>query len=92
MNDQPTGRKDWDYVEFADYEADMRESSEQAVAVITAMKAKTMQLERALMCAILAAGGEIKIYESDLHDLRPIELTTWRNDEDCTLRFTAKRA
>lgn len=31
-------RKDWDYVEFADYAADMKESSDRAVAAIAGIK------------------------------------------------------
>ena len=84
-------RQNFDYVTFADYESDMKESTGQALAAIAAMKQRAERAERTLAAVVLAA-GEIIVSDDMLMDRSKIELTTWRNEVDRTYRFSAKRA
>lgn len=89
----PPGRRDWDYVAFPDYQADMKESTDRAVAVISEMRRRAENAERVLAEVVLAAGGRVSIHDHVVHDLRRnVELTIWRNEANRTLEFEARRA
>jgi hypothetical protein len=84
-------RKDFDYIEFADYQADMRETAEQAAGIISSLKESSDGYKRALAAAVLAAGGEVTVPETHLHSLQEVTLEVWRNPSDDTLTFKARR-
>lgn len=84
-------RENFDYVTFANYESDMKESSDQAVRAINFVKDRAERAEKMLALVVLAAGGEVKIFDQDLTSLRKIELTTWRDDADMSYRLTVSR-
>lgn len=83
-------RRNFDYVTFADYESDIKESTSQALAAIAAMKERAERAERTLAAVVLAA-GEVVVPDHMLMDRSKIELTTWRNEVDRTYRFSASR-
>jgi hypothetical protein len=84
------GQRDFDYVTFADYEADTKELADQASSIITAQKRELDQSKRLIAELIIAAGGEIKIERRNLFaPRRSIEMTTWANCFDDSLTFRA---
>jgi len=83
-------RRNFDYVTFADYESDMKESTDRALAAIAAMKDRAERAEKALAAVVLAA-GEVVVPNEMLIDHGKIELTTWWNEADNTYSFSAKR-
>lgn len=84
-------RQNWDYVSMADYQADMKETAANAVRVIEAMKERAVHAEK-LLARVLLAAGKVSISDFDLHDERPIEMITWRNEADRAFVFDAKRS
>lgn len=85
-------RRDWDYVAFADYQSDMRESASTAAAAIEHLRRRAENAERALAEVVLAAGGKVSIVARDLHDpRRVIETEVWRNEADDTIEIRARR-
>lgn len=85
-------RRDWDFVTMQDYSADMAESAAQAVHIIAQLRQRVQQLERVLAEAVLAAGGEIKVVQRNIHDpTRKIDLVVWCNEADMTLTLCAEQ-
>jgi hypothetical protein len=84
-------RQDWDFVTIADYQADMRETAEQAAGIISSLKESSDGYKRALAAAVLAAGGEVTVPENHLNGLQEVTLEVWRNPSDDTLTFKARR-
>lgn len=54
-------RKDCDYVEFGDYQSDMRDQASVALSIIAKVCRQRDEAERALNFVVLAAGGEVRI-------------------------------
>lgn len=54
-------KRDWDYVTIDDYQSDMRESSDRAVALVEHMKRERDDARLLLCMVIIAAGGEVNI-------------------------------
>jgi hypothetical protein len=69
-------RRDWDYVEFADYQSDMRETTERATAIISGLRQERDAAENLVLALVHAAGGEVRVCERDIakDGLRNIEL------------------
>jgi hypothetical protein len=85
-------RRDWDYVAMSDYQADMRESTETALAAIEYTSKRAERAEKILAELVLAAGGKIEIYRNYLGDpMRKIELEQSVNEADNTVVFRAWR-
>lgn len=59
-------RKDWDYVDFADYESDTRDLVNAALSVSEEKDERIRQLEMLFFLAVKAAGGKVDIFNSDL--------------------------
>lgn len=85
-------RRDFDFVTMADYSADMAESANHAVAAIEYVKQKEKDAKRALMAAVLSAGGKLAIHSGALIDAEFATLTIWRNAADDTIILKAERS
>jgi len=85
-------RRDWDFVEFADYAADMDQLSAQASAIIDGQRREIRQLERTIFALVYAAGGQIDIHSGHLYAAEDGELIRdYLTDKDVE-RFRAKPA
>lgn len=89
-----TPRKDWDYVSIDDYSNDMRETSECAAGIITALKREKNDWQAMFWLAVKAAGGKIKIHDHDMANLKfakEVTGTVWRDDcEQCRVFVFSK--
>lgn len=83
--------QNFDFVTMDDYRSDMQESASHAAAVIYEMKRGKREAERALIAAVLAAGGKITVHSGHLDDAATATLTMERNEYDDTLILTARR-
>lgn len=88
------GRKDWDFVAIQDYQSDMAESRDQALAVIEALRRERDDLKRALILAAVEAGGRLEINESDLSRFREGDYVVIQhtNSENRKIVFEVMRA
>lgn len=85
-------RENWDFVTFKNYSADMAEATQRSMAIIAGLRKRAEMAERLLAEVVLASGGSVKVREEHLHDpRRMVDLTTWINQADRTIEFTAKR-
>lgn len=85
-------RRDWDYVAMSDYQADMRQSAETALAAIEYTRKRADRAEKLLAELVLAAGGRIEVYRNYLGDpTRKIEIEQAINDANNTVVFRARR-
>jgi hypothetical protein len=84
-------RENFDYVTMLTYSADMAEHTQRAVEIIESLKRRTETAEKLVARLVLAAGGEIEIYDLDLQSLNPIELTIHRNESDMSFIWKAER-
>jgi len=77
-------RKDFDYVDMRDYNADMSELSGQAANIISILTEQLAEAKRdhtrLLVAAVLAAGGTIKIYDRHMINAPDLKLTQWRDE------------
>lgn len=72
-------KKDWDYVEFADYRSDMDELAATAANVSAYQQDKIDKLEMLVNALVLAAGGRIVVQRSHLIDAMDAEwVRSWR--------------
>ncbi len=85
-------RRDFDFVTMGDYRADMAESANHAVAAIEFVKQKEKDAKRALVAAVLSAGGRLTIHSGALIDAELATLTIWRNEADDTIILKAERS
>jgi hypothetical protein len=78
MSETLMGRRDWDYVDMSDYQADMRESADSAAAAIAFVKGREREaklrysfLELALADALrqLGPGASAKVTEGAVQRL-----------------------
>ena len=83
-------RQDLDYVTMPDYQADMKESAERAVAAITHFKKRAERAELMCSLAVLAAGGKVEIPSEWLYDPK-LEIEHLRNDADMTYVIKVRR-
>ena len=84
--------ENWDFVSMKTYSADMAESTDRAVAIITQLRKEVDQAKRTLAEVVLAAGGRVEVSSYNLCDpRRDTELTIWRNDADMTIMFTSNK-
>ena len=84
-------RRDFDYVTMADYQADMRESTDNAVANISYWKKRAEQAELMCCLAVLAAGGKVEIPSEWLLDPK-LEITHMRNDANMSRVIMVRRS
>lgn len=87
----PDMRQNFDYVTMTDYRADMVESADHAIAAIELVKQKEKDAKRALVAAVLSAGGKLTIHSGALMDAEFATLTIWRNEADDTIILQAER-
>lgn len=85
-------RRDWDYVNFADYEHDTKEIVERSAAIIQDVRNRLVQAERLLAEVIIAAGGQVKLPLYELQNTNiSYEMTQECDMSNMTLVFRARR-
>ena len=79
-------RKNFDYVDFKDYQSDMDELGTNASNVIATLKQELdlakRDKDRLLAAAVLAAGGKVEITDRHLIEAGYAEITQIRNDRE----------
>ena len=63
------GRKDWDYVTFADYKKDTDDLVSRATSVAEHYQREIKNRDRLIHALVKAAGGKIVVRDEDLQDL-----------------------
>lgn len=79
-------------IPFAQYEADMRETSEQAAAIIEHQAREIRELKRGVAALVLAAGGRLVVSEDALHELPEYVLEVELDVMNRQRIFRARRA
>lgn len=81
-----------DYVTFDDYTKDTKELVDTATHHIEHLQKRLRNAENAFAQAVIAAGGEIKIYAQDLVcPLSKYTMDQWRDAFDDTVHFRVHR-
>ncbi len=84
------GRRNWDYVTFADYESDMRASTATTSSALELLRKRSEQAEKMVAYLVLAVGGKISLMPHHMFDPR-VELTISSNPQTGGVDLTARR-
>jgi hypothetical protein len=83
-------RKDWDYVEFADYQSDMDGLANTArAAVVHAQREKTDML-RLLIAAAISSSGDLVIHAGAVQRFDQYDWVISHHHEDDTVRISVR--
>ena len=85
-------RKDFDYVEFADYRRDMDAVTGDAVAVIDNLRREISEWQMKLWMVVKASGGTVSVPRGTMlsFDRAKSEIVTTRLDHDDSVEFKAR--
>lgn len=83
-------RKDWDYVEFGDYQKDMDELAQTGAAIVTSLREENRDMRRVICAIIAASGGRVRVPFELVHELG-YELTVEMNRADRVVEYSIRR-
>ena len=76
--------------DFADYQKDMDELGQRAMAAADALKHEIGNAREVLGAAALSAGGEIEIHDGDLMRINLYDIMMWRDEARSSTRVSVK--
>lgn len=83
-------RKDWDYVEFNDYQNDMDELAKTGASIITSLRKENQDMRRVICAIIAASGGRVRVPYELWHRM-DYELTEERLENTREVEYSVRR-